>query len=126
MPICVIDKIKHANGRDPVADAADIRMPDGTRLDAYTPVFPIRDGVSGERLEPEVFYRFGQVTGLDLELARKDDGKAHEYWFEFEPQEEFQGLQISPEVRWVSSPQYPVGNKCLVGIVMGMAVMAVV
>ena len=37
MSIYLIDKIKHANGTDPVADAQDIEMRDGTRLeDAIT------------------------------------------------------------------------------------------
>lgn len=126
MPIQVIDKLKHANGRDPVADAADIQMPDGTRLDGYTPVLPVRAAAVGEPLEAEVFYRFGKVSQLNVELSGREDGKAHEYWFEFEPMEGFAGLTISPEVRWVTTPQYAAGSKCLVGIVMGMAVMAVV
>lgn len=126
MAILVIDKLRHANGRDPVAEAADIGMPDGTRLDAYIPALPLCDGAESQKLEPEAFYRFGPVTALHLELVPRDDGKVHEYWCEFEPQEGFTGLTIEPEVRWVHVPQYTAGVKCLVGIVRGMAVMAVV
>ena len=123
MPVLVTGKMKHANGRDAVADAADIEMPDGSRLSEFNPVFPTLEGTAV--LEPEKHYVFGAVTELAVVLAQKDDGKAHEYWFEFEPEEGFGGLTIEPAPKWVGDPQYPVGKTCLVGIYMGMAVMAI-
>lgn len=111
-------------GNYPAARAEDIQMPDGSRLSAFNPVFPVEPGAGV--LEPEKFYDFGSVAELAVTLAEKHDGKAHEYWLRFEPQEGFAGLTISPEVKWVSEPQYPVGKTCVVGICMGMAVMAVV
>lgn len=77
-------------------------------------------------LEPEKFYEFGTVESLAVELAVKNDGKAHEFWFRFQPEEGFSGLTITPEVKWANEPQYPAGMTCMVGICMGMAVMAVV
>lgn len=123
MAINVIDKLKHASG-GAVVDAEDIEMPDGTRLSAFNPVYPVLPGTAV--LEPETFYEFGAVDVLAVELARKGDGKAHEYWFRFTPQEGFSGLTITPAVQWANVPQFPVGKTCVVGICMGMAVMAVV
>lgn len=169
MAIELISKIKPKNnGEFPLVDAADVEMPDGTRLDAATNdlknqqaeqgemaaataqrveelgdelneaknafnealskldvSMPVLPGVTGQALEPETFYQFGEVSELAVTLAQKEDGKAHEYWFQFQPQEGFSGLTIAPEVRWVGDPQYPAGQTCLVGICMGMAVMAV-
>lgn len=86
----------------------------------------IKAAESGAVLEPGVWYEFGEVGELNVTLAQKDDGKAHEYWFDFEPAEGFAGLNVTPEPRWMVDPQYPVGKRCLVGIVMGMAVMGIV
>lgn len=124
MPVFVTGTVKHANGRDAVVEAEDVKMPDGTRLSAFTPVMPVLPGAAV--LEPEKRYDFGAVDELSVTLAEKADGLAHEYWFQFEPVEGFAGLTITPEVRWVSEPQYPAGKTCLVGVCMGMAVMAVV
>lgn len=123
MPILLIDKITHANGADPVVEAKDVQMPDGSRLSEFNPVFPALEGAAV--LEPEKHYVFGAVAELAVTLAQKDDGKAHEYWFEFEPEEGFAGLTIDPAPKWVGDPQYPAGKTCLVGICMGMAVMAI-
>lgn len=123
MPVFVTGKMKHVNGRDPVADASDILMPDGKRLSEFDPAFPVMEGA--QVLEPEKHYVFGEVTHLAVVLDRMDDGLAHEYWFEFQPKEGFSGLTISPEVKWITDPQYPVGKTCTVGVYMGMAVMAV-
>lgn len=37
MAVVVISKIKHKNGVSPVMDAADIEMPDGSRLSDFNP-----------------------------------------------------------------------------------------
>ena len=74
-------------------------------------------------LEPEKYYEFGAVDVLTVTLAEKNDGKAHEYAFEFIPAEDFQGLTITPAPVWMREPQYPAGKRCIVSIVRGMAVM---
>ena len=111
-------------GNYPAVKAEHVQMPDGTPLSAFNPVFPVLPGE--DVLQPETHYNFGSVTELSVTLAEKNDDKAHEYWFQFDPQDGFQGLTITPEVKWVNDPQYPVGKTCLVGIVMGMAVIAIV
>ena len=73
-------------------------------------------------LEPETYYEFGSVDSLEVTLAEKVDGKAHEYMFEFIPSEGFQGLTITPEPQWLKPPQYPAGRRCVVSIVRGLAV----
>ena len=99
-------------------------MPDGSRLSDFSPVAPVVPG--GAVLEPETYYVFGPVEELAVTLEQKEDGKAHEYWFEFIPSEGFRGLTVAPEPAWVGDPQYPAGKTCRVGVCMGMAVMAVV
>lgn len=126
MGIRVAGMLEPANPKNPVAKAEHIEMPDGSRLSDFNPVYPVKAAQSGAVLEPETFYQFGEVSELAVTLAQKEDGKAHEYWFDFEPAEGFAGLTITPEPRWMVDPQYPVGKRCLVGIVMGMAVMGIV
>lgn len=82
-----------------------------------------RTGDGTETLEPETYYQFGEVSALSVSLVEKDDGKAHEYTFEFIPTENFQGLTITPEPAWIVEPQFPVGKRCIVSICMGLAVM---
>lgn len=112
-----------ANPKNPVAKAEHIQMPDGSRL---RPAFPVVAGKSGDVLEPERFYEFGAVAGLEVTLAERNDGLAHEYWLQFVPQEGFTGLTITPEPGWTVEPQYPVGKTVRVGIWNGMAVMGIV
>lgn len=114
-----------AQGDFHLVDAEDVRMPDGSRLSGFSPVMPVLPGTAV--LEPEKFYVFeNPVAELTLTLAQADDGKAHEYWFQFVPTEGFTGLTITPAPVWRGEPQYPAGKTCRVGIWMGMAVMAVV
>lgn len=81
----------------------------------------IQDGAA--IIEPGIYYQFGEVDALDLTLAEKNNGLAHEYLFEFIPSEGFTGLTITPEPRWIGEPQYPVGKRCIVSVQMGLAVM---
>lgn len=74
-------------------------------------------------LEPETYYEFGLVDSLEVTLAEKVDGKAHEYMFEFVPGESFQGLTITPKPQWVRTPQFPTGRRCIVSIIRGVGVM---
>lgn len=122
MAVEVIDTIKPKNGGDfPIVEAEDVRMPDGTRLSDLSTTPKLADGAS--EIQPDRYYVFGEISGLDLTLVEADDGKAHEYCFEFIPAEDFTGLTITPEVRWVSEPQYPAGKTCQVSILRGLAVM---
>lgn len=62
MAVVVISKIKHKNGVSPVMDAADIEMPDGSRLDAYT---------EGMMVIAEAVV--GQVSSLDAQVKDLDN-----------------------------------------------------
>lgn len=126
MAIELISKIKPKNnGTFALVDAADVEMPNGSRLSEFNPTYPVVDGTALVKpwLEPETYYQFGEVDALDLTLVEKADGTAHEYVFDFVPGEGFAGLTISPEVRWLGDPQFPVGKRCIVSVCMGMAVM---
>lgn len=108
-------------GGYPAVKAEHVEMPDGTRLDDLTTVYPVVAGAA--ELQPDRFYDFGEVSALAVTLAEVDDNLAHEYCFEFIPTAGFTGLTISPEVRWGCDPQYPVGKTCQVSILRGLAVM---
>lgn len=120
MALKIYDTMK-PQGDYPAVKAEDVEMSDGSRLSAFNPVYPVENGKA--TLEPEIYYQFGEVEALAVTLTDKEDGKAHEYTFEFIPAEGFQGPTITPEPAWIGEPQYPVGKKCIVSICMGMAVM---
>ena len=122
MPTLIIDTFKPKNnGKFPVVEAEDVAMPDGTRLSELSVSYPLSDAANV--LEPEQYYVFGEVNSLAVTLAEVDDGKIHEYCFEFIPTEDFTELTITPEPRWVRDPQYPAGKTCQVSIVRGVGVM---
>lgn len=75
-------------------------------------------------LKPGIYYRFGEVAELAVELAEGYLNSADEYVFEFTPAEGFNVPAISPDVIWMGSPQFPVGKRCVVSISMGLAVTA--
>lgn len=121
MPLGIYDTLE-PKGDFPVAKAKDIEMPDGGRVsDISAGVYPVLEGV--EELQPEKFYNFGETAGLSLTLAEVDDGKAHEYCFEFIPLEGFTGLTISPEVSWTTPCAFVTGKIHQVSILRGVGVM---
>lgn len=78
---------------------------------------------SGEAtLEPGIYYQFGEVSELTVELADGYRNSASEYVFEFTPLDGFSFPTITPDVIWMGSPQFPVGKQCIVSICMGLAV----
>lgn len=122
MPIELIDKAKPKNnGAFALMDACDVEMPDGSRLSDLSVSYPVVDGET--ELQPEQYYVFGEVDSLSVTLAEVDDGKAHEYCFEFVPAGNFTQLTVTPAPAWVSQPQYPAGKTCQVSILRGIGVM---
>ena len=123
MPVEVIGTLKPKNGQSfPIAEAADIEMPDGSRLSDFSAgAYPVLDGVAV--LEPDKYYVFGTVTKLSLTLNELADGKAHEYCFEFIPADGFEGLTISPEVSWATPCVFTTGDIHQVSILRGVGVM---
>lgn len=123
MPLELIDKIKPKNGgKFPLVDAEDVLMPDGKRLDEFRSVYPVEEGAAD--LQPETYYAFGTVDSLAVNLVDPGDGLAHEFTFEFVPSDNFSGLTVTPEVKWVAEPQYPAGKTVQVSILRGIGVMA--
>ena len=120
MALKLYDKLT-PSGDFALVDAADVEMPDGGRLSDLSVSYPIQDG--GADLQPEQYYTFGEVDSLSVNLVEVDDGKVHEYCFEFIPSENFDGLTITPEPKWANEPQYPAGKTCQVSILRGIGVM---
>ena len=126
MPTIILEKIKQANGKTyALVDAADVEMADGTRLEEkladLSVSYPIE--TSGTALQPETYYAFGEVDSLSVTLVDPNDGKVHEYCFEFRPAVENFALTVTPGVTWAKAPQYPVGKTCQVSILRGIGVM---
>lgn len=144
MPIQIIDKLKPKNnGEFALVDAADIELASGNRLEAFLTeqaadlakkeaalakqienvslAYPEEE--SATELQPEVYYIFGEVDSLTVTLVEADDGKAHEYCFEFIPTEDFTSITITPAPTWAAEPQYPAGHTCQVSILRGIGVM---
>ena len=120
MALKIYDTMK-PQGSYPAVEAADVMMPDGSRLDEISISYPIvTDGATD--LAPDVYHVFGEVTELTVTLAETNDGKLHEYCFEFIPTEGFTELTITPEPRWANDPQFPAGKTCQVSIVRGIGV----
>lgn len=124
MAIEMISKMKPKNGGTfPLMDAQDIEMPDGSRLSELAMgALPLEESAA-EQLQPDVYRVFGEVSSITVELVEMDDGKAHEYCFEFVPTEDFSGMTVTPAPAWVSEPQFPAGKTCQVSILRGIGVM---
>lgn len=78
---------------------------------------------SAEELEPDVYRVFGEVSSLDVKLVAVNDGKAHEYCFEFIPTANFTHLNITPTPEWTIEPRFTVGKPHQVSILRGVGVM---
>ena len=111
-----------ANPKNPVARAEHIEMPDGSRLSEFNTAYPVKAGQSGDVLDPETFYQFGEVGGLEVTLGGNQDGMAHEYILTFTPLEGFVKPVITPEPVWLGDPQFPAGKLCVVSVLGGLAV----
>ena len=122
MAIEVIDTIKPKNGgKFPLVEAADVEMPDGSRLSEISTCYPIAEGSA--TIKPDTYYVFGEVSALSLTLAEVNDGKVHEYCFEFIPLPGFSELNVSPEVKWATPFTFTAGDVHQVSILRGVGVM---
>lgn len=74
-------------------------------------------------LLPDIYQVYGEVDALAITLVPKDDGRVHEYTFEFIPSNSFTALEITPEVNWVQEPKYSPGRVHQVSILRGVGVM---
>lgn len=84
--------------------------------------YPIQTGATDIR--PDIYYTFGEVSELSLNLIPVGDGRAHEYMFEFKAMTNNMKLTILPSCRWVSEPQTEAGKTYQVSILRGIGVIA--
>ena len=129
MAIELMSKIKpKGGGTFAMVDAADIDMGDDIRLPEA--LDEIRESLvyqiveSNHNIQPEHYHVFGEVDSLSVTLVEVNDGKAHEYCFEFIPSDSFTDLIVTPEPTWVSEPQFIAGKTHQVSILRGIGVMA--
>lgn len=124
MAIELIGKIKPKNnGNFAMVDAEDVEMPNGERLSEISlGALPMEESTAAQ-LKPDVYRVFGVVSSINVELVEVNDGKVHEYCFEFIPAEDFSGLVVTPAPAWVTGLQFPAGKTCQVSILRGVGVM---
>lgn len=83
---------------------------------------PSEDGIY--HLDPDIYYVFGRVNSLSVRCNDPNDGKIHEFAFEFIPSENFEGLDFGEEPpSWATTVQFPAGKVCQVSIMRGVGVM---
>lgn len=75
-------------------------------------------------LEPDKYYVFGTVDSLVVTLQDIDDGYTHEHCFEFTTADEFYGMRITPEPKWVDEPSIESNKTYQVSILRGIGVIA--
>ena len=118
----VIDTVKPQKGKNyPVVEAADVAMPDGSRLSEMNVAPKLVEGTT--EILPDNYYVFGDVDNLSVTLIDVDDGRVHEYCFEFKPTEDFTKLTITPAPVWACEPVIRSGMTSQVSILRGIAVM---
>lgn len=100
-----------------------IIQPDSNGKGTLAEPLPIIVESTAEQLQPDIYQVYGEVDGLDITLVEKDDGRLHEYAFEFIPKDGFTGMTVTPEVKWVQNPKYSEGRVHQVSIVRGVGVM---
>lgn len=84
--------------------------------------YPIADGATD--IEPDKYYEFGEVDELSVNLVSvEDDGKLHEYCFEFTPSASFTKLTVTPDIKWATPIQIVAGKIHQVSILRGIGVM---
>lgn len=118
----LISGIKPKNNGDfPLVDAKDVQMPDGSRLSNLTTNYPLADGVT--ELQPDKYYVFGEVDSLNVSLVEVNDGKVHEYCFEFTASENFTEFTVTPTPKWASANEIAAGKMHQVSILRGIGVL---
>ncbi|MBO5435881.1 hypothetical protein J6A31_08815 [bacterium] len=76
-------------------------------------------------IEPDKYTVFGTVSELHITLQEaENDGLVHEYCFEFTTADEFYGIAISPEPKWVDGLAIESNKTYQVSIVRGIGVIA--
>ena len=100
-----------------------IIQPDSNGKGTLAEPLPIIVESTAAQLQPDIYQVYGEVDGLDITLVEKDDGRIHEYTFEFIPKEGFTGLTVTPEVKWVSTPVFPPGKTCQISVMRGVGIL---
>lgn len=122
------------NGDFPLVQAKDVAMPDGSRLsDMTSGAYPIVDASTTEipsiedgtvkAISPETYYLFGEVDSLIVYPVEPNDGKMHEFCFEFIPSNNFEGFSVYGGCKWATEAQFTAGKTCQVSIMHGIGVM---
>lgn len=84
---------------------------------------PIIVESTAAQLQPDIYQVYGEVDGLDITLVEKDDGRLHEYAFEFIPKDGFTGMRITPEVKWVNDLHFEPNRIHQASIVRGVGIL---
>lgn len=100
-----------------------IIQPDSNGKGTLAEPLPIIVESTAAQLRPDIYQVYGEVDGLDITLVEKDDGRIHEYTFEFIPSENFTGLTVTPEVKWVNDLHFEPNRIHQASIVRGVGIL---
>lgn len=98
-------------------------QPDSNGKGTLAEPLPIIVESTAAQLQPDIYQVYGEVDGLDITLVEKDDGRIHEYTFEFIPKEGFTGLTVTPEVKWVNDLHFEPNRIHQASIVRGVGIL---
>jgi hypothetical protein len=131
MAVRVAGILEPSNGKSPVVHAKDVQINDEDKRlsvmldeigdEASLKVYPIVESTNSV-IAPDQYRVFGTVDALSVILDVVDDGYAHEYCFEFTTGENFAGMSIIPEPKWVNEPLIEINKTYQVSILRGIGV----
>ena len=98
-------------------------QPDDSGKGTLVEPLPIIVESTAAQLQPDIYQVYGEVDGLDITLVEKDDGRLHEYAFEFIPKDGFTGLTVTPEVKWVNDLRFEPNRIHQASIVRGVGIL---
>lgn len=100
-----------------------IIQPDSNGKGTLAEPLPILVESTAAQLQPDIYQVYGEVDGLEITLVEKDDGRLHEYAFEFIPKDGFTGMRITPDVKWVNDLRFEPNRIHQASIVRGVGIL---
>lgn len=98
-------------------------QPDGNGIGTLVAQLPPIVESAAADLQPDTYQVYGEVDALNINLVPRDDGRVHEYAFEFIPTAAFTELRVTPEVKWANILRFEPGRVHQASIVRGVGIL---
>ena len=119
----IIDKANSITGKtDTDLTASTQSLVDGFGSGGATNYPVVEMTETTAELQPNTFYRWGEVTSLTLTFAPEINGVASEYFFQFVSGATPTTLDLPDTIKWVSPPTVEANKTYQVSILDGMGV----